>query len=117
MKKVILGAAALLFAAVGFAQNTSNSTQTGDDQRVYVRQAGTILSSTITQSNGAGDGSNRAQVMQRGTLNESTIAQSGTDNQAYVDQALNTPPTDATSTINQTGDSNKARVAQHGGTG
>ncbi len=36
MKKVILGAAALLFTGVLFAQNTSTSSQSGTDQRVYV---------------------------------------------------------------------------------
>ena len=39
MKKVILGAVALMISGFAFAQNTSNSTQTGNDQRVYVRQA------------------------------------------------------------------------------
>lgn len=123
MKKVILGAAALLFAAVGFAQNTSNSTQTGDDQRVYVRQAGTLLNSTITQGNGSGAGSNRAIVLQRGDQNTSTIDQEGTNNQSYVEQGANfTPPTGASSTINQgknddASANNKARVAQHGGVG
>ena len=50
MKKLFLGAAALLLAGGVFAQNTSNSTQSGDDQRVYVRQAGTNLNSGIYSS-------------------------------------------------------------------
>ena len=123
MKKVILGAAALLFTGVLFAQNTSTSTQSGDDQRVYVRQAGTLLSSSITQANGGGDGSHRAMVWQRGTGNASTIDQEGTNNQAYVEQGLFfTPPTSMTSNIYQgtndnTSEDNKARVEQHGGSG
>lgn len=123
MKKVILGAAALLFAAVGFAQNTSNSTQTGDDQRVYVRQAGTTLLSNITQGNGSGDGSHRAMVWQRGSGNSSAIDQEGTENEAYVSQGREfTPPTNASVVINQgknntASEENKARVEQHGGTG
>src|SRR5690606_37343751 len=123
MKKVILGAAALLFAAVGFAQNTSNSTQTGDDQRVYVRQAGTTLLSNITQANGGGDGSHRAMVWQRGSGNTSAINQQGTENEAYVSQGREfTPPTNATANINQgtnnaASEENKARIEQHGGTG
>ena len=122
MKKLFLGAAALLFAGGVFAQNTSNSYQTGDDQRVYVRQAGTNLTSTITQANGGGDGSHRAMVLQKGDLNSATIDQEGTNNQAYVDQFDFTPPTSATSIINQGKNNtasadNKARVRQHGGTG
>lgn len=122
MKKVILGAAALLFTGVLFAQNTSTSSQSGDDQRVYVRQAGTELSSDITQGNGSGSGHNRAMVMQRGDGNSSAIDQEGTSNQAYVDQANFTPPTDAQAVINQgktntASANNKARIEQHGGTG
>ncbi|HLW33974.1 MAG TPA: hypothetical protein VKX40_17065, partial [Aequorivita sp.] len=98
---MILCAAALLFAGVTFAQNNSNSSQTGDDQRVFVRQAGVRLSSDITQGNGSGYGSHRAMVMQRGTDNSSTIDQEGSNNQAYVEQAQFTPPTNATAIINQ----------------
>jgi hypothetical protein len=123
MKKLFLGAAALLFAGGLFAQNTSFSSQTGDDQRVYVRQAGTLLSSNIIQANGTGNGSHRAMVIQKGDGNFSAIDQEGTNNQAYVDQGAEfTPPINASSIINQgknntTSADNKARVRQHGGTG
>ena len=123
MKNVMLGAAALLFTGVLFAQNTSTSNQSGNDQRVYVRQAGTLLNSTITQGNGSGSGEHRAIVLQRGSGNTNTMNQYGTNNQAYVEQGDDfTPPTNASSTINQgtnntASDDNKARVSQHGGTG
>src|SRR5690606_940000 len=123
MKNVILSAVALMIGGFAFAQNTSNSTQSGDDQRVYVRQAGTSLSSNITQANGGGDGSHRAIVLQRGSGNASTIDQEGTDNQALVNQGNEfTAPTNATANITQGGNNNasegnKARVDQHGGTG
>jgi hypothetical protein len=121
MKKLFLGAAALLFMGAVFAQNTSYSNQTGDDERVYVRQAGTNLSSAIIQGNGSGLGSHRAMVLQKGDLNASDIYQEGTNNQAYVDQFDFTPPTSASSNIyqgknNTASANNKARVEQHGGT-
>ncbi|MDX1271491.1 hypothetical protein [Bizionia paragorgiae] len=117
MKKVIFGAAALLFSGALLAQNTSTSTQTGDDERVYVRQAGTNLTSTTTQAGAH----NKAMVWQKGVGNTSTVDQEGTNNQAYVDQKDFTPPTNATATINQgkvrASDANKAMIRQHGGTG
>ena len=123
MKKVILGAVALMIGGFAFAQNTSNSTQSGNDQRVYVRQAGTLLNSEIDQSNGGGSGSHRAMVLQRGSGNDSDIWQAGSDNEAYVEQGAQfTPPTNATANITQGGtnaasEDNKARIEQHGGTG
>src|SRR5690554_6843031 len=122
MKKVMLGAAALLFAGGLFAQNTSTSSQSGTDQRVYVRQAGTNLTSGIIQADGSGTGHNRAAVYQRGDGNTSAIDQEGTSNSAYVDQADFTPPTDAKAFINQgknndASGNNIARIEQHGGTG
>ncbi|HLW32916.1 MAG TPA: hypothetical protein VKX40_11680, partial [Aequorivita sp.] len=101
MKKVILGAVALMIGGFAFAQNTSNSSQSGTDQRVYVRQAGTNLTSGIIQGDGSGDGHNRAMVMQRGDGNTSAVDQEGTKNSAYVDQADFTPPTSASAVINQ----------------
>ena len=102
MKKVILCASALLFTGAMMAQNNiSNSTQSGDDQRVYVRQAGTTLSSDITQGNGAGSGANLAKVWQRGVSNSSAIDQEGTNNQASVLQGITFPaPNDNSVVIN-----------------
>ncbi|WP_055435844.1 hypothetical protein [Lacinutrix algicola] len=121
MKKVIFGAAALLFSGALMAQNTSNSTQSGEDQRVYVRQAGTALMSTVDQSNGSGDGYNLAKIWQRGDQNTSGVTQLGTNNQASVLQGITFPePNNNTVTVNQGTNNdasldNKAYVEQHGG--
>lgn len=93
MKKVILGAAALLMCAAVNAQvtdtkgatssnstvvaakagaavdaNTGESIQNGDDNRVMVRQAGARMSVRTVQNNGSGTGGNLAQVWQTGEV-------------------------------------------------
>ncbi|MGY8915226.1 MAG: hypothetical protein ACKVJF_09120 [Flavobacteriales bacterium] len=145
MKKVILCAAALMIGGVAFAQvsnsagtapstlsaetnlsldplaNTGTSIQTGDNQAVRIRQAGTIQSVLTDQSNGAGTGGNLARVRQTGNVsgntaasgeaNWATVLQSGTTNQSTTRQEgdFNNAFTD------QDGESNKARIRQ--GTG
>ncbi|MDT0293156.1 curlin [Mesonia ostreae] len=109
MKKVILCATALMFGAIGFAQvsgapqasqvaaqagaaagaNTGESVQNGNDNRVWVRQAGTSQSVYTNQNDGSGMGGNLARVRQTGVvnplsgeLNLAEVLQSGSENQS-----------------------------------
>src|SRR5690606_29747544 len=92
MKKVILGAVALIFAvgmygqanpqppqaptqAVGVPNNSPDplanrgeSVQNGNDNKVRVQQAGTIQGVYTFQDDGTGTGDNRADVMQTGNI-------------------------------------------------
>ena len=127
MKKLILCAAALAFGTMTYAQvpgaptadetkvtnnsadvnaNKGYATQSGDDNKVQVRQAGTIQSVYTDQSNGTGTGgnlarirqtgavtslsgqSNAAEALQLGTTNETTIYQGGDRNNAITRQGL-----------------------------
>jgi len=124
MKKVMLSAAALMIGAIGFAQvsgaptavavpaqagaaagaNTGESIQNGNDNRVWVRQAGTSQSVYTNQNDGAGTGGNLARVRQMGAVQ----ATSGVENLAEVLQSgdLNQ------STTFQEGDRNNAVTRQ-----
>ncbi|KJJ38290.1 hypothetical protein [Aequorivita vladivostokensis] len=125
MKKVILGAAALMIGAIGFAQytpdapgaagtignnsssstaNTGESIQNGDNQKVKVRQVGTEQSAASYQDNGAGIGSNQAFIKQIGSV----TGTSGYLNRAEVHQKGSTNE----STQLQEGDNNSSLVNQ-----
>jgi len=109
MKKVMLSAAALMIGAIGFAQvsgapqasqvaaqpgaavgaNTGESVQNGNDNRVWVRQAGTSQSVYTNQNDGSGIGGNLARVKQTGVVNPTSgelnlaeVLQSGSENQS-----------------------------------
>lgn len=105
MKKVVLSAMALMFAAVGFSQvtdsngnaspvattvpilagaaataNSGLSIQNGDDNKVRVRQAGTNQSVYTFQNNGDGmDGANQAFVRQTGAVSAASGVENRTD--------------------------------------
>jgi len=124
MKKVILGAAALLFSGAIFAQvsqtnlsdvngnnsmdanvvtnplngfattgNNGHAIQNGTTNKLRVRQAGTSQSSYSEQSDGLGNGDNRARIWQTGDVsgisgveNASDVRQKGSGNQSTTDQ-------------------------------
>jgi len=95
MKKQILLGAALLFAAgIGFAQNTNTTTQTGNLQVADVVQIGS--NTAVVTQNQAGIGSNtptymnKADVWQSGTGNLATILQDelGGGNKGYNDAEI-----------------------------
>ncbi len=131
MKKVILGAAALLFTMGMYAQNpepaapnpiapsaptlvpnmgpdpdanTGLSTQTGNAQKVNVLQIGTRQSVLTNQGNGTGSGSNEARISQTGQVQPT----SGVENAAEVYQR----GTENQSTTWQQGDENQALTRQ-----
>ncbi len=105
MKKVVLSAMALMFAAVGFSQvtdsngnaspvattvpiltgaaataNSGLSIQNGNDNKVRVRQAGTNQSVYTNQDNGAGIiGANQAFVRQTGAVSGASGVGNRTD--------------------------------------
>lgn len=74
--------------------NTGLTVQTGDDQRVRVRQAGTEQSAYSFQENGSGSGGNLARIRQTGDVNAllsgiqnaADVLQSGTANQSTTRQ-------------------------------
>ncbi len=134
MKKVFFGAAALLCSGAIFAQanqgpledinggvstdaevvaaeagaastaNTGWSMQNGNDQKVYVRQAGTNMSVFTDQGDGDGTGGNQARIWQTGAVS----AASGIENAADVRQF----GTENQSTTRQEGDRNEAVTRQ-----
>jgi hypothetical protein len=130
MKKVILGASAMLFCTIGFAQvtpsvtsgsqpaartvsalpgaaataNAGESYQNGNDHKVQVRQAGTNQTVYTEQNDGDGAGGNLASVMQTGSVS----SVSGAENAAEVIQQ----GTANESTLIQQGDRNNAITEQ-----
>ena len=118
MKKLFLCAVALMIASLGFAQvidtggewsptpktvaplsgaavdaNTGLSIQNGNDNKVWVRQAGTFQSVRTYQDDGTGTGGNLTWVMQTGSVqansgvwNVTEVIQSGTVNQSSTKQ-------------------------------
>jgi hypothetical protein len=114
MKKVILGAAALMIGTFTFAQsitapvqaehigilpgaaptaNSGQSQQNGNDNRVQVMQAGTNQSASTYQSDGSGTGGNLTWISQIGAVssasgvaNNAEVRQMGTENQSTTDQ-------------------------------
>ncbi|KXN98756.1 hypothetical protein LS48_09350 [Aequorivita aquimaris] len=129
MKKVILGAAALMFCGFAFAQrggvetptaptgaetitnlsvdpnaNTGQSTQTGDNNRVQVLQVGTSQSASTYQGNGSGIGGNLALITQVGAIQTT----SGVRNDAEVHQM----GSENKSITDQQGDYNEALTNQ-----
>ena len=134
MKKVILSAAALAFGAIAFAQTTpptapstvsvempstlnaedgdqGESIQTGNDNRVRVRQAGVNQSVYTNQANGSGTGGNLAWTIQTGQVGDATNPAPGTsgmDNAVEVRQQ----GTENSSYTKQEGDDNKAETLQ-----
>ena len=138
MKKAIFCAAALMFGAIGFAQNTSDVSQEGNDNDAGVTQSGSNTSmitqgvsgqkgysnfatvdqtgastSEIEQYDGR-DGENRnneATVTQVGDGHYSMVKQLDDDNIAFVDQNRGI---DNDSDVYQVGSSNYADVDQEG---
>ncbi|WP_452223785.1 curlin [Lacinutrix chionoecetis] len=132
MKKVIFGAAALLFSGAMFAQvsqstltaqdatdsadaqlavdltaddgNYGEAKQTGNTNKLQVLQAGTNQSSYSEQGDGVGTGDNRARIWQTGDVS----GISGVDNAADVRQLGSANE----STTMQEGDSNEAVTRQ-----
>ncbi|AUC82228.1 curlin [Lacinutrix sp. Bg11-31] len=134
MKKVIFGAAALLFSGVMMAQgpvsqstlkavdgsdtadtqlavdlatddgNYGEAIQTGNTNKLQVLQAGTNQSSYSVQGDGLGTGDNRARIWQTGDV----TGISGVDNAADVRQL----GSGNESTTMQEGDSNEAVTRQ-----
>ncbi|AEH00144.1 curlin [Lacinutrix sp. 5H-3-7-4] len=134
MKKVILGASALLFTGAIFAQspvsqddlkvqngsnsvdtqvavdyatgngNTGEAIQTGNTNKLQVMQAGTNQSSYSVQADGTGTGDNRARIWQTGEVS----AASGVGNAADVRQM----GSGNQSTTLQEGDLNEAVTRQ-----
>ncbi|PVW14512.1 curlin [Marixanthomonas spongiae] len=148
MKKLMLSAAALMIGAIGFAQvtdtdgdlspspnvvaplpnaaagaNTGESVQNGNDNRVWVRQAGTSQSVYTNQSDGSGIGGNLAKVMQTGAVsaasgvaNAADTRQQGTENQSNTIQEGDANEAVTRQGMNDDGSTgNKARIRQ--GTG
>ncbi|AUC82230.1 curlin [Lacinutrix sp. Bg11-31] len=131
MKKVILGAAALLFSGAMMAQvsqnalkdtngnnsvdaqlsvdlsgtgNQGEAVQTGNTNKLQVLQAGTNQSSFSIQGDGAGTGDNRARIWQTGDVS----GISGVENAADVRQL----GSGNQSTTRQEGDQNEAVTRQ-----
>ncbi len=125
MKKVILGAAALMIGSFAFAQytpssptqavqisnqsvntgaNTGESVQNGNDQKVRVRQVGTSNSAATYQDDGTGTGGNLASISQNGAVGPT----SGDSNLAETHQRGSVNQ----STANQQGDGNSALTNQ-----
>jgi len=147
MKNVILCAAALVFGTVAFAQvggaptantpvtnmsanpnaNIGESVQTGNENKVRVRQAGSRNSVYTNQDDGSGTGgnlgiimqtgdvgplsgfANAAELRQSGSVNESTMVQAGNRNNAITLQGQGGAPGDDASS------GNKARIQQGSG--
>ncbi|WGK63728.1 hypothetical protein [Croceiramulus getboli] len=97
MKKVIIGAAALLFGVVGFAQsNTGTAEQDGSDNLIRVRQIGALNNAELDQDGdnnqagilqtGLNDAENGAPATPAGLANDAAITQEGDLNAAFVDQ-------------------------------
>ncbi|AUC82229.1 curlin [Lacinutrix sp. Bg11-31] len=132
MKKVIFGAAALLFVSASFAQvaqspltdyngtvsvdaqlaidlngatgNQGEAIQTGNTNKLQVLQAGTNQSSYSVQDDGLGTGDNRARIWQTGDVS----GISGVENAADVRQLGSANE----STSRQEGDFNEAVTRQ-----
>jgi len=98
MKKVLLtGTALLAFAAAGFAQtNTTTTNQAGDKQTAVQTQTGNYLTSTVTQDKGAssnfGSFAATRQVSVGSDGNQATVEQknASNSNRGYVTQITGT---------------------------
>ena len=94
MKKLMLCAAALMIGAIGFAQNTSTVTQTGDLQVADVIQVGSNTAVVTQNQEGIPDNdpvyTNKAYVNQLGFYNNAVVSQhdEGTHNEGYNDTRL-----------------------------
>lgn len=128
MKKVILGASALMIGAVAFAQqtmpmpllngpqetvtnkstnldaNAAETYQLGNDNKVRVAQAGTLQTAYVSQDNGSAAGGNLAMIQQTGQVGPN----SGVANVAEIKQSGETNAVG----IGQQGDSNAASAYQ-----
>jgi len=164
MKKVIFCAVALMMGAVGLAQTTpdapaaptnaqaltpmapapasanmTESYQSGNDNKVAVRQIGTKQGAYTMQGDGTGTGNNQgiilqegnvgpnsgvanmAELHQKGTKNQSRQSQFGDRNEALVNQGLtdtgserNRAEIQQGATGAQQGQKNKAQIDQDG---
>ena len=137
MKKVILSAAALAFGAVAFAQTTpatpptapttvdvplatdlngdngdyGESIQTGDANRVRVRQAGVNQSVYTNQANGSGTGGNLAWTIQTGQVGDTPMNAPGTSGMENAIEVVQ-KGTENSSYTKQEGDENMAETLQ-----
>jgi len=140
MKKVVLSAAALIFAVMSYAQtptppqqaqvvaplpgaaagaNTGESIQNGNSNKVKVQQAGVSNSAKTVQNDGTGSGDNRAWITQSGWFvgqnNAAEMNQSGSNNQSRSIQFGD----DNSALTNQgqtdaSSEGNRARIEQRG---